>query len=129
MPEYEQTATITAEPDTLFEYLSDVEHLPDYLPVIADAHTAGPEIAEVTTDIDGRQERARGYVRVDGLERRMEWGVPHGGYHGWLRVRPDETDTRSVVTIHVTQPHPSEADDDLVEALDAIRLLADSGRL
>lgn len=129
MPEYEQAATIAAEPDTLFEYLSDVEHLPDYLSVIADAHTAGPQIAEVTTDIGGRQERARGYVRADGLERRMEWGVPNGGYHGWLRVRPDETDTRSVVTIHVTQPHPSEADDDLVEALEAIRLLADSGRL
>jgi hypothetical protein len=129
MPEYEQTGRISAEPDTLFEYLANVEHLPDYLPVITDAHPAGEEIAEVTTDIGGKQERARGYVRVDSLERRMTWGTPGGRYHGWLWVRPDETDLRSLVTIHVSQPHASDADDDLIEALDNIRLLADSGQL
>lgn len=129
MPHYEQTATITAEPDTLFEYLSDIANLPDYLPVIADAHDAGPEIAEVTTDIHGRQEHARGYLRVDSLERHMEWGIPGGPYHGWLHVQPDESDMRSIVTIHVAQAHPSDADDDLIDALDAIRLRADSGQL
>jgi hypothetical protein len=129
MPEYEQTGTITAEPDALFEYLADVAHLPDYLPVITDAHSTGPDAAEVTTDIHGTEQLAQGWLRVDGLDRRMEWGTPGSGYHGWLQVDPDETGDRSIVTIHVTQTHPSEADDDLIEALDNIRQLADAGEI
>jgi hypothetical protein len=129
MAEYEQTGTITAEPDALFEYLADVGHLPEYLPVITDAHQSGPEAAEVTTDIHGTEQHAQGWLRVDGLDRRMEWGTPGSGYHGWLQVEPDDTGTRSIVTIHVTQSHDSDADDDLIEALDNIRQIADAGEI
>ena len=55
MPEYEQTGTIMAEPDVLFDYLAEVEHLPEYLPVITEAEPAGPELAVV----DGRHPRRR----------------------------------------------------------------------
>jgi hypothetical protein len=127
MPEYEQSGTIMAEPDALFEYLSDVRHLPDYLPVIAEADQPGPGEVEATTDIHGTQQHAQGWLRVDGLDRRMEWGLPDSGYHGWLQV--EEDGDVSVVTIHVTQDHDSDADDDLVEALDNIRQLAHDGEI
>jgi len=130
MPDYEQTGTIAAEPDALFEYLSDVTHLPDYLPVISEAHQPGPEVAEVTADIHGTEQHAQGWLRVDGLDRRMEWGTPGSGYHGWLLVEEEDgTDERSIVTIHVTQDHESDADDDLIEALDNIRQLAANGEI
>jgi hypothetical protein len=129
MPEYEQTGTIMAEPDALFEYLADVQHLPDYLPVITDAHQAGPDEAEVITDIDGTEQHALGWLRVDGLDRRMEWGTPGSGYHGWLQVDEDATEDRSIVTIHVSQSHDSDAEDDLIEAIDNIRQLAATGQI
>jgi hypothetical protein len=129
MPEYEQTGMIMVEPDTLFEYLSDVTHLPDYLPVITEAQQPGPDQAEVTADIHGTEQHAQGWLRVDGLDRRMEWGTPDSGYHGWLVVDDDDTEDRSIVTIHVTQSHESDADDDLVEALDNIRQLVHDGRI
>jgi carbon monoxide dehydrogenase subunit G len=129
MPEYEQTGTIMAEPDTLFEYLSDIEHLPEYLPVITEAEQPGPEVASVTTDIHGTEQHAQGWLRVDGLDRRMEWGTPGSGYHGWLQVEGDDTGEGSVVTIHVAQDHASDADDDLIEAIDNIRQLADAGEI
>jgi carbon monoxide dehydrogenase subunit G len=129
MPEYEQTATIMADADTLFEYLSDIERLPEYLPVIAEAEQPGPDVAEVTTDIHGVEQHAQGWVRVDGLDRRMEWGLPGSAYHGWLQVEPDDTGDGSVLTIHVTQDHPSDADDDLLEAIENIRQLADAGEI
>ncbi len=127
MPQYEQSGTIQAEPDTLFEYLSDVEHLPDYLPVISEAHEAGPEQAEVT--LEETQQLAQGWLRVDGLNRRMEWGTQGTDYHGWLGVEPAEGGEGSVVTIHVSQGHTSDADDDLIEAIDNIRLLVDTGEI
>jgi hypothetical protein len=129
MPEYQQTGTIMAEPDVLFDYLAEVEHLPEYLPVITEAEPAGPELAVVTTDIHGDEQHAEGWLRVDGLERRMEWGTSEGPYHGWLQVEPDDESGGSVVTIHVWQDHVSDADDDLVEALDNIRQLVESGEI
>ncbi len=129
MPEYQQTGTIMAEPDTLFEYLADMGHLPEYLPVITEAHQSGPESADVTTDINGLEQHAQGWLRVDGLDRRLEWGTTETGYQGWLQVEPDETGDGSVVTIHVTQTHPSDADDDLIEAIDNIRQLAAIGEI
>src|SRR5262245_11788037 len=108
MPEYEQSGTIMAEPDALFEYLSDVAHLPDYLPVITEAHQPAPDRAEVTADIHGTEQHAQGWLRVDGVDRRMEWGTQGSGYHGWLLVEDDDAaEDRSVVTIHVTQDHDS----------------------
>ena len=129
MPDYEQTGTIHAEPDVLFDYLADVEHLPQYLPIVIEAETAGPDLAVVTADIHGDEHHAEGWVRVDGLERRMEWGTPEGSYQGWLQVEPDDAGPGSVVTIHVTQDHESDADDDLIETLDNIRRLAEAGEI
>jgi hypothetical protein len=132
MPEYEQTGTISAEPDALFEYLADLEHLPEYLPVITEAEQPAPDLASVTTDIHGTEQHAQGWLRVDGVDRRMEWGTPGSGYHGWLQVESDGDHPDrdySIVTIHVTQDHASDADDDLIEALDNIRELADAGEI
>ena len=128
MPEYEQTGTIMAEPDALFDYLAEVGHLPEYLPILAEAEATGPDLAVVTTDIHGDERHAEGWLHVDGLERRMEWGTGEG-YNGWLQVEPDDAGTGSVVTIHVTQDHESDADDDLVETLENIRRLAESGEI
>ena len=132
MPDYEQTGTIQVEPDSLFEYLADMRHLPEYLPVITDAQQSGPDSAEVTADIHGTEQHAQGWLQVDGVDRRMEWGTPGTGYHGWLQVDPDgerPDQPASIVTIHVTQDHDSDADDDLLEALDNIRLLAEAGEI
>ena len=59
----------------------------------------------------------------------MEWGTKQGPYHGWLQVEPDDLSGGSVVTIHVSQDHASDADDDLIEALDNIRELVQSGEI
>ena len=129
MPEYEQTGTIAAEPDVLFDYLAEVDHLPLYLPILNDAHPTGPEGVQVEADIHGEILHADGWLHVDALDRRMEWGTRDGPYNGWLQVEPEDTGPGSVVTIHVNQDHATDADDDLTEALENIRRLADTGLL
>jgi hypothetical protein len=119
MPEYEQTASINAEPDELFDYLADVTNMPEYLPILSEASLAGEEVV-VETDIHGDRHRAEGWLHVDALERRMEWGAQDGPYHGWLQVDPADL-AGSLVTIHVSQDHESDADEDLAEALENIR--------
>lgn len=119
MPDYEQTASIDAEPDDLFDYLTDAKNMPDYLPILNEADVRGEEV-QVEADIHGDVQRAAGWVHVDELERRMEWGAQHGPYHGWLQVDPGDLGG-SLLTLHIYQDHESDADDDLLEALENIR--------
>ena len=128
MPDYEQTGTIHAEPDVLFDYLAEVENIPEYLGVLTDAEPTGLDDERVEADIHGEIQQADGWLRVDCLERRMEWGTRDGPYHGWLQVEPDDVGG-SVVTIHLFQDHISDADEDIAEALENIQRLADSGIL
>ncbi len=129
MPDYEQTATVAAEPDELFDYLADVHHLPEYFPRMTDAEPAlGDEVVVEEEDDSGDLHRAEGWLHVDGLERRMEWGAKAGPYHGWLQIDPDDVGG-SLVTIHLYQDHEADTDADLAEALDNIRRLVSTGSL
>lgn len=119
MPDYEQTASIDAEPDDLFDYLADAKHMEQYVPIITEADVHGEEVV-VETDIHGDVHRAEGWLHVDALERRMEWGAQDGPYHGWLQVDPGDLHG-SLVTIHVYQDHESDAEDDLIETMENIR--------
>jgi len=121
MPDYEQTASVDAEPDDLFDYLADVKHMPEYLPILTEADASGEQVV-VEADIHGDTRRAEGWLHVDALERRMEWGAQAGPYHGWLQVDPGDL-SGSLVTIHVHQDHESDAEDDLAEAMENIRRL------
>ena len=132
MPDYEQTTTVDAEPDELFDYLADVRHLPEYFPVMLDAKLAGEDEVEVQLEADpAGVRRARGWLHVDGPERRMEWGATDGPYHGWLQVDPGDV-AGSLLTIHLflgpeQRLRGGEDDAGLAAALDNIRRLVAAG--
>jgi len=119
MPEYEQTASIDAEPDDLFYYLADAKNMPEYVPILNEVDVRGEEV-QAELNIHGEDRRSAGWVHVDELERRVEWGAKDGPYHGWLQVDPGDIGG-SLVTVHIHQEHESDADDDLLEALDNVR--------
>lgn len=133
MTEYEQTASVDAEPDELFDYLADVHHLPEYFPMVVEAELAGEEEVDVRVEdpAAGDTHPAHGWLHVDGLERRMEWGATDGPYHGWLQVDPGDVGG-SLITVHVSlnqelYDHAADAEEELTEAMENIRRLAGAG--
>ena len=64
MGDYEHTATVSADPEALFRYLSDVHHLPDYFASMQEAeptgeHAGDGEEVHVVADVEGTRREAR----------------------------------------------------------------------
>jgi hypothetical protein len=109
-----------------------------------DATLRGEEEVEVQMEADpAGVRRAHGWLHVDGLERRMEWGATDGPYHGWLQVDPGDV-AGSLITIHVfvstdsdragepgdtgtNQTGTDQTEDELAEAMENIRRLVSAG--
>lgn len=121
MAEYEQTQRVDAPAQAVFAWLSDVSHLPEYLPPVSAASLAGPSEGDnpgqklrttlVVPDGDAsRSFDAEGYVSVDDAARRMVWGAEGArDYSGSLTVA--DADGGSEVTVHLSfGPRSAEAD-------------------
>ena len=110
--EYEQSQTIDAPPEEVFAWLSDVGNLPEYLPPVVASSAEGPSVESVpgqriraTLEYPGEEGRtfdAEGYLAVDEIERRMEWGAEAGrDYSGWLTVA-NRGEGDSEVVVHLS---------------------------
>jgi Polyketide cyclase / dehydrase and lipid transport len=114
MPEYEETQTVNAAPDVVFDYVSDVDHLPEYIPHMVLAHATGDRL-RVAADVQGRHEEGDAWFRADHDHRRIEWGADDSGrYQGWLQV--SGSGQGSLVTIHLS----TERDEDAQQIRDAL---------
>lgn len=93
--DFEQTETVDAPPDAVFEWLADVENLPKYLPPIKGASIEGPSEEgkpgaklRLEGEIPNRGSfENEGYFDVDRSARRLRWGAEvNRDYSGWLQV-------------------------------------------
>jgi uncharacterized protein YndB with AHSA1/START domain len=110
MGDYEHTATVSADPDALFRYLSDVHHLPDYFSSMQEAEPTGeqPDNAEegaeevhVVAEVDGARREGEAWMAVDDAQRTLRWGSEGpNGYHGELQVSPAASGAEVAVRLH-----------------------------
>jgi uncharacterized protein YndB with AHSA1/START domain len=107
--EYEQTQKITAPPEEVFAWVTDVGNMPEYLPPIKGASIEGEsapgtpgEKVRMEGEIPDRGEfESEGFLSVDQDARRMEWGAEVSrDYSGWLTVADDGSGA-SEVTVHL----------------------------
>lgn len=106
MPEYEQSLIVHASPDAVFDFISDVRNLPQYLPTLRRAEPSGNERVRVEGDVRGHHYAADGQFHVDRLARRMEWGSDgEMQYRGWMTVE-DAGRSQSEVTVHLSFTPP-----------------------
>ena len=126
---HEHTHHVAADADKVYAALADVSNLPHYVPQMTKAEPHDGDKVTVEARYQGHTQHGEAWFKTDDAKRRIEWGAEGSDYHGWLQVEPDDTGDGSVVTIHVAQDHPSDADDDLIEAIDNIRQLAAIGEI
>ncbi len=142
MAHHEVSTTVDVAPNILFDYLSDLQHLPDYLPRLTGVHPTAPLPAEaqgmearrpdqpvhheveVTADEpSGETVRSEAWIDVVEENRTLRWGVPDSSdYHGELEV-DFVADGTSRLTIRLDTAHPAtpEIDEELHRALDGIK--------
>src|SRR3954467_914748 len=107
MEDYERSTTVDAPADELFEYLSKVENLPNYMDRMTSAHNLPGDEVEVEAKVEpgdvggggsggsgdsGSEQTVGGeaWFRIDADQMKLTWGSegPHD-YHGELEVTPD----------------------------------------
>ena len=108
MPEYEHSLTVQAPPEAVFDFVSDVSRLPQYLPTTHHAEAQPGGRVRVQGEAGGRAYDSDGYFRTDPVNWRLEWGSDgENRYSGWLEI--DGVADECEVTVHLNfQPNPEQ---------------------
>lgn len=134
MSEHEVSRTVQASPQAVFDVVSDVRRLPEWLPHVSVAEPADPSSGtdvHVEGDLTGTTD---GFWRPRPEQLRLEWAEPSRGgreasYAGWLQVE-DSGRGGSEVVVHLsflTGPAPQGTEEGLAQALEALADLVESG--
>ena len=110
MGDYEASTTVDVDAKVLFDYLSDVERLPEYLPQMTEAHRSGEGKVEVAAVIqpEGEPERevsGEAWIEVVEDGKKLRWGAPGPHeYQGELDV-DSVADGTSTLTVRLHTDH------------------------
>ena len=98
--EFEESITVDAVADNVFDFVSDVKNVPQYLPTVKNAQPQQGERIRTQGQVGERTYDSDGHFRVDKQSHRIEWGSDgENDYNGWLEVQDQEA--RSLVTVHI----------------------------
>ncbi len=119
---YQDSTTISASAQEVFTFVSDVSHLPDYLPPITEASArplaegteTDPDVQDATGvhlvgEIKGRRFENDGWVPADETARTLRWGAQtERTYSGRLEVTEEGNGTRLRVHLEFGPNSPDE---------------------
>ena len=98
--EFEESLSMRAQADEVFNFVADVQNMPKYLPTTRNAQAQDGDHVRVQGEAKGHRYDSDGYLRSDPSARRLEWGADEGYYAGWMQVREDGNG--SAVTVHIS---------------------------
>lgn len=139
MSDYKNSVTIQAPAQAVFDFVSDPENMPEFLPTLKEAHAGEGDHIEMKGSVAGHDYRTTGEMHLDPDEREMHWGSDENSYRGQLKVTGD--DSRSELSIRLDF-HDDETErkiaerspkgrqsiqDALVNSMDTIKRLCESG--
>ncbi|MDQ4085856.1 MAG: SRPBCC family protein [Actinomycetota bacterium] len=133
MATYEHSTPVYVAPQRLYEYLADVDHLPEYIPRIKEAHTVDDsDTVDVAAELapfersDELTVHSEAWLEVREEGRRLEWGAPGNEYHGELEVEETSSgESRLTARLHTDLDDSDAVEAGLVEAVQRIRTLAE----
>ena len=110
MPDYERSATISASPDEVYDYVSTPRNMAAYVSTMRSADPLPGHRLRVAAEVAGRREEGEAEFAADPAARRIDWhGSNRNGYRGWLAVAPSGANA-AVVTIHLSTETGDEGD-------------------
>ena len=134
MGDYQRSTTVDVPVDDLFEYLSKVDHLPEYMSRMTQARSVGGDEVSVDARIDPgaggeRTVHGQAWFRIDAEHRRLEWGSEGANdYHGELEVSGQGSRSMVIVTLHTLHDDAPGIEQGLQETLSNIEQVAGSRR-
>ncbi|SDQ17062.1 SRPBCC family protein [Actinopolyspora saharensis] len=107
MGDYQHSATVRTDAASLFEYLADVNRLPDYFEGMVSVESTGQYTVHTVAQVEGQRREGEAWLEIDTSSRSMRWGTEGDNqYHGELEVA-EAGDGQSTVTVSL---HTERAD-------------------
>lgn len=103
--QYEESMSIPASAERIFDFVSDVQNLPKYLPTTKRAEPQSEDRVRVQGEVMGHHYDADGFLRADRDTMSLEWGADEHYYAGQLHIMPNG-DSASNVTVRLTFRNP-----------------------
>ena len=100
MTDIRRSIDISANPDHIFAFASDVHNLPRYVPTARSAEATGAGKVHVEGETHGRHYANDGHMFVDADRRLMSWGSGESGYRGELTVESAGDGARVEISLH-----------------------------
>jgi ribosome-associated toxin RatA of RatAB toxin-antitoxin module len=139
MSDYQHSVEIMAPAQSVYEFVSDPEHLPEFLPTLKEAHATHGDQIELKASVAGHEYATTGELHLDPDEREMHWGSEEGSYRGQLKVTGDDNGCKLSVRLDfktgeeteekIKERSPDEKQtiqDALVDSLETVKRLCES---
>ena len=122
MGDYEQTTTVSAEPDALFDYLSDVNNLPHYFAAMKSAESVEGDAVHTVAEVEGVEREGEAWFTADDAARTIRWGSQGPNhYSGELSVLGAPSGSQVTVRLHTEHADGQAITDGLNETLAQIK--------
>lgn len=103
MSEYQNSIVIAANPDKVFDFVADINNLPQYLPTVHNATLESSDRIRIQGEAAGHKYDDTGYFRADKESRKLEWGSDgESNYSGWLKVDQGEDTSTANLSVHIS---------------------------
>jgi uncharacterized membrane protein len=128
MADYVARAQVAARADQLFDYLSQVENLPDYFDRMTSVTDNQDGTITATADLGDRVVEGEAWFEVNRDERALSWGSEGpNNYAGQLQVTDSETGSVVEVTLHTERAGGEEIQEGLERTVDAVKHIMEDG--
>ena len=128
MADYVARAHVAAPADQLFDYLCQVQNLPDYFDRMTSVTDNQDGTITATADLGDRVVEGEAWFEVDQDERALSWGSEGpNNYSGQLQVTGSETGSVVEVTLHTERAGGEEIQEGLERTVDAIKRIMEEG--
>ncbi|HEX8306430.1 MAG TPA: SRPBCC family protein [Jatrophihabitans sp.] len=122
MADYAARAHVAAPADQLFDYLSQVENLPDYFDRMTSVTDNQDGTITAAADLGDRVVEGEAWFEVDQDERALSWGSEGpNNYSGQLQVIESENGSVVEVTLHTERAGGEEIQEGLERTVDAVK--------
>lgn len=133
MSDYQHSVDILAPPQDVYEYVSNPDNFPAFLPTLRNAEAKESGAIEMSGQVEGHPYKTRGEFHLDPDERAMHWGSESSEYHGQLQVTGDGLNSQLSVKISFADGSDTEEkirqrsegstpiQDALIHALEAVK--------
>lgn len=102
MGSYEHTTTVATDPQTLFDFLTEVSNLPDYFDGMVEARPLQGNSVHVVAEVEGERRQGEAWIEADAPGFTLRWGSQGpNDYHGELAVTAtDDGGAQVTVTLN-----------------------------